>query len=64
MIKKKGWSLMAVIKLLLGYLSIGIILYILTCIKNKRIKPVKFKLFIKNVLLAPFLILKLIWEEL
>jgi len=52
------------IKFLLIYFSIGFILYFLTCIKNKRLEPVECRCFIKNVLLAPFLIIKLIWNEL
>ena len=52
------------IKFLISYFSIGILLYLLTCIKYKKIQETDVKNFIKNILLGPFLIIYTIWNEL
>ena len=49
---------------LIMYFSVGIILYLLTCIKYKKIQKTDIKHFLKNILLGPFLIIYVIWNEL
>jgi len=51
-------------KFILIYFSISLILYILMCIKHKRIVKVDPKHLLDTILFAPFLILYLVWEEL
>ena len=47
------------------YFSIGTFLYILSCIKYKKIyRYTYFMNFIKMMLLAPFLIIWVIWDDL
>ena len=49
---------------ILIYFSIPLILYILTCIKHKRITKIELKQGLITILFAPFLILYLVWENL
>ena len=51
-------------KFVLIYFSISLILYILMCIKYKRIVKVDPRYCLETVLFAPVLILYLIWEKL
>ena len=53
-----------VMKFILIYFSISLILYILMCIKHKRIVKVDPRYYLETVLFAPVLILYLIWEKL
>ena len=52
------------VEFLITYFSVGIVLYLLTCIKYKKIQKIDIKHFIKNILLGPFLIIYVIWNEL
>ena len=51
-------------KFILIYFSISLVLYILMCIKHKRIVKVNPRYLLETILFAPFLILYLVWEKL
>ena len=52
------------IAFIISWFSVGLIIYILTCIKYGELPPVKLKDFLRVITLAPILIIMLLWEEL
>ena len=52
------------IEFLIAYFSVGVVLYLLACIKYRKIQKTDIKHLLKNILLGPFLIIYVIWNEL
>ena len=49
---------------LIGWFSMGLILYVLSCIKHRRLQGLEFPRALYTFLFAPIMLLILIWDNL